>query len=158
MKPREKRIPVQVPARLRHQSGWSDAIVLNMSSKGLMFSSSVPIQRGEYVELRRGPYVIVARVAWASGTSCGAQSQDRLPIEEIVQLRSPARRASPTAERRRAPRPTSEKHAESRWAGQLIERSALGMVAVIVAVLISNSIYALLSEPLESVIASLAVN
>lgn len=157
MRPREQRIPVSVPARLRHPSGWSDATVLNMSSNGLMFSSPVPVQRGEYIELRRGPYVIVARVAWSNGMKCGARSQNPLPVDDIVKLRPPPKRISADIERRANPRRTSDRHGQSRLFSRYMEKTAIGLVGLVAAVSIAHSVYTVLSKPFDSVVASLAV-
>ncbi len=64
MKQREARQPVAVPARLRVATGWQDATILNMSTRGIMFRCTFPMERGHYLELRRGGHVIVAQVMW----------------------------------------------------------------------------------------------
>jgi hypothetical protein len=85
-RPRELRRRVVMPARLRHGSSWSDACILNISSRGLMIHTGRPVVQGSEVEICRGDHVIVARVVWRDGGRAGLQSEDRLPIEEIVTL------------------------------------------------------------------------
>lgn len=75
-----------MPARLRHGASWSDACILNISSRGLMIHTGRPIVQGTEVEIRRGDQIIVARVVWRDGGRAGLRSEDRVPIEEIVSL------------------------------------------------------------------------
>jgi len=85
-KSRELRRRVVLPARLRHGSTWSDACILNMSSRGLLIHTSRSAPAGSQIELRRGDHVIVARVMWRDGAKAGLRSDERVPIEEIVTL------------------------------------------------------------------------
>jgi len=62
---------VLVPARLRDGASWSDACILNISSRGMMIHTGRPIRRGCEVELRRGEHMIVARVMWRDGARAG---------------------------------------------------------------------------------------
>ena len=108
-KPRELRRRVIVPARLRMGAFWTDARILNISSRGLMIQSSRAAQQDCLVELWKGDRVIVARVVWRKGVKAGLQSEERVPIEEIVSLaQSPGLqltpRGRPAYERRRRPR------------------------------------------------------
>lgn len=97
---------VLVPARLRHGSWWSDACILNVSSRGLMIHTGRPISHGSKVEIRRGDHLIVARVVWRDGGRAGLRADDRVPVEDIVTLgQSPALQLTAgTGERRKHPR------------------------------------------------------
>jgi hypothetical protein len=75
-----------MPARLRHGSSWSDACILNISSRGLMIHTGRPIAKGTEVEICRGDHVIVACVVWRDGGRAGLRAEERVPIEEIVAL------------------------------------------------------------------------
>ena len=95
MKPREARRKVLIDARLRQDCGWSDARILNLSSRGMMVRASSAPARGTYVEISRGAYRIVARDVWVKGDRFGARSQDRIAFEAIAKgeedsLRKPA--------------------------------------------------------------------
>lgn len=83
---RELRRRVVLPARMRHGASWSDACILNVSSRGLLIHTSRQAPAGSEVELRRGEHVIVARVVWRDGARAGLRAEDRVPIEEIVTL------------------------------------------------------------------------
>lgn len=85
-RPRELRRRVVLPARLRSGVQWSDACILNISSRGLMIQSGRAGPEGTRVELRRGDHVIVARVVWREGARAGLATDDRLPVEEILSL------------------------------------------------------------------------
>jgi hypothetical protein len=85
-RPRELRRRVVMPARLRSISGWTDACILNISSRGLLIHSARTGPEGSKVELWRGEHVIVARVVWQDGSRAGLQAEDRLPVDEILSL------------------------------------------------------------------------
>jgi len=106
-KPRELRRRVVVPARLRHGASWSDACILNISSRGLMIHSGRPLAQGVTVEIRRGDHVIVAQVMWRDGARAGLRSEQRVPMEAIVVLgQTPAHQLTArNGERRKKARP-----------------------------------------------------
>lgn len=85
-KPRELRRRVVVPARLRHGAAWTDACILNISSRGLMIHTGRQVAKGTQVEVRRGDHVIIARVVWRDGGRAGLRAEDRVPIEAIMTL------------------------------------------------------------------------
>lgn len=154
MKQREERVPAHVPARLRGQAGWSDATITNISEHGLCFVSNGRYERGHYLELRRGSHVIVARIVWSEGKRCGAQTQDTLPVFDIINDRPAARRKFGLAvvERRKDRTRTPD---WQRQLGQRLQFACLGVVGLFVAVGIGQSVYSTLSEPLRAVEAAL---
>src|SRR4051794_14708998 len=85
-RPRELRRNVVLPARMRHGLSWSDACILNISSRGLMIQSGRAAPQGSVIELRRGDHVIPARVMWSEGSRTGLQVDDRLPTDELLAL------------------------------------------------------------------------
>ena len=132
-RPRELRRRVVVPARVRVGMRWTDACILNISSRGLMIRMGNGIEKGSLVEVRRGDHAIYARVVWREGPQAGLQADDRLPVDEILTLAQTeflqvTAAHSPIPERRRKKRPVYE---DSRQRGRLME--FVGMVAVAVA-------------------------
>ncbi|MFL6725641.1 MAG: PilZ domain-containing protein [Sphingomicrobium sp.] len=85
-RPRELRRRVVIPARLRVGAQWSDACILNVSSRGLMVHSGNAGPKDSLVELRRGEHVIIARVVWRDGGRVGLRCDNRLPVEEIMSV------------------------------------------------------------------------
>lgn len=83
-KPRELRRRVVLSARLRHGISWSDASILNLSSRGLLIHTARPLEQGSAVELRRGDYVINARVVWRQGGKAGLEAEERVPVESMA--------------------------------------------------------------------------
>src|SRR5579872_7025211 len=83
-RPRELRRRVVLPARMRAGAQWSDASILNISSRGLMIHSGRAGPTGSTLELRRGSHVIIAKVMWRDGSRAGLRSDARLPMEDIL--------------------------------------------------------------------------
>ena len=75
-----------LPARVRVGARWSDACILNISSRGLMIRTGNGITEGSVVEIRRGDHAIFARVMWREGPKAGLQVDEPLPVEEIMTL------------------------------------------------------------------------
>lgn len=153
-KPRELRRRVMMPARLRHGASWTDACILNISSRGLMIHTGRPISQGTMVEIRRGDHAIVARVVWRDGARAGLQAEDRVPVEDIVTIgQSPALQltAAPV-ERRKQPRPENA----SRTRGQAIEFAGVVVIGACVAGAALSMVQAAFVRPLALVTAALA--
>ena len=153
LKPRELRRRVVVPARLRHGAAWTDACILNISTRGLMIHTGRPITKGTQVEVRRGDHVIIARVMWRDGGRAGLRAEDRVPVKEIMTLgQSPTLQltAGPV-ERRKHPRVPQR----SRWRGRAMEIGAVIAISACLAAAGLNMAQAAFARPLEMVSAAL---
>src|SRR6476620_6966995 len=86
-RPRELRRRVMLRTRMRAMSGWTDACILNVSSRGMMINAPAAIAaEGARVELWHGERLIVATVVWRKGTRAGIQAEDRIPVDEILSI------------------------------------------------------------------------
>jgi hypothetical protein len=137
---------------------WSDACILNISSRGLMIQSGRAGPEGSTVEIRRGDHVIIARVVWRDGVRAGLQSDDRLPVEEIMSVgQSRALRLvaadGALVERRKRPR-TQQRDARS--SARLIEFFGLAAVAVALALGVWTTAQQAFAAPMAKVEAALA--
>ena len=124
-----------LPARLRTGAQWSDTCILNISRRGLMIHSGRITPKDGAVELRRGEHVIVARVVWREGARVGLQSDDCLPVEEILsadgtQALHRAAGAVPV-ERRRQPRIEPP---DARVRARAVEFAALASIGAVLAI------------------------
>jgi hypothetical protein len=153
-KPRELRRRVVVPARLRHGASWSDACILNISSRGLMIHSGRPIIQGTPVEIRRGDHLIVARVVWRDGGRAGLHAEDRVPVEEIMSFGQSEvlQFAASKTERRKHLRPEDR----SRLRARAIEFAGVAVIAVLLAGAGLVMVEAAFARPLALVFAALA--
>ena len=112
-----------LPARIRSSGGWSDACILNVSSRGLLVYSNTAVEPGNTVEVRRGGQLVVARVVWRQNQRIGLCSPDPVPIDDIITDKTAAAAvvSCPSevrvVERRRKPR----SHERSRERGRAIE-------------------------------------
>lgn len=152
-RPRELRRRVVVPARLRHGASWSDAHILNVSSRGLMIHSGRPIGQGTQVEIRRGDYVIVARVVWRDGGRAGLRAEDRVPVEAIMSLgrTETLLQAAPATERRKHGRSEDR----SRLRGRTIEFAGVAVIAACLAGAGLIMVEALFAQPIALVSAAM---
>lgn len=144
LKPRENRIKVILPARMKDNRGWHDVRILNISSKGLMARSPAAPSRGSYLELRRGPHVIVARVVWSNGQQFGIESQSPLVpgdiIDETADLPTIGAGGCTRVDRRALPRSAERAHEESRWRARALEYlGILSLVAILAALALDVS-------------------
>jgi hypothetical protein len=155
-RPRELRRRVVLPARMRVDSSWCDACILNISSRGLMIQVSRGAPRANTVELRRGAHIIVARVVWRDGSRAGLQADDRLPVEEILSLsQAPALQltaGSNLVERRRTPRRT---HDANRLRARFAEFASVGVIAASLAITLFGIVQQALATPMNAIHAAL---
>jgi hypothetical protein len=155
-RPRELRRRVLVPARVRTVAGWSDACILNVSSRGLLIHSTGPARTGSMIELRHGPYAIVGRVAWRDGPRFGLSAEDRVPVEEILTLSQSqslplTAGGSPGVERRKQPRT----HEDSRLAARAFEFASIAVIAGSLSVGMLMMVQDAFAAPLAAVQAAL---
>ena len=89
-----------LPARMRSESGWSDACILNISSRGLLVYSSGFAPAGSFVEIRRGGQLVIARVVWRQNQRIGLCSPDRVHVQDIIgaETAAPALEATPNGD------------------------------------------------------------
>ena len=151
-----------ITARMRHGNAWSDASILNLSSRGLLLRSSAPPARGTYVEVRRGAHVIVGRVVWTGLDRFGVRAQDRLAVDSLVANETP--RQGPAndpggtpAERRARPRPErlEWRHARSREAGRMLQFACIAGFGLVLAACAYEAVSDTLDRPMAEVSLSL---
>ena len=81
---RELRRRLLLPAKIRSGGLWSDACILNVSSRGMMIQASRGSTPGTLIELSRGGDVVLGKVMWREGTRVGLKVNQRLPVEDIL--------------------------------------------------------------------------
>jgi hypothetical protein len=156
-RPRELRRRVMLPARVRVGASWSDACILNISSRGLMIRLPNRVDEGSVVEIRRGDHAILARVVWRKGGQAGLQADERLPVEEIMTLAQASALQVTAAdslamERRRKPRPG---HEDSRLRGRAMQFIGTLAIAAALSVAAGSMVHRALAQPLALVGAAL---
>jgi hypothetical protein len=155
-RPRELRHRVVMPARLRSSVGWTDACILNVSSRGLMIHSARAGPSGSIVELWRGDIVIVARVVWQNGARAGLQSDDAISMHDILS-RSRSDVRTPTATERTGgdsrSRPRSEP--DRRQQGRMIEFGGIVVIGCALAALTFELVERAVERPLARIGAAL---
>jgi hypothetical protein len=126
-------------ARLRAGGSWSDARILNVSSRGLMINAHAYALQPGQIEIWHGDHVIMATVVWQKGTSAGLRSEQRVPVEELMTSSTAAGpvvcagQTWPAVDRRNRPR----NHDRSRLQGKAIE---FGGVLIIAGMLVTTAV------------------
>ena len=131
----------------------------HLSRRGLGIQAPDPPPRGSYVEVCRGPVVVVARVMWAKGHRAGLHSQDPIWIEGLLSEPSAAKECkpqgcAPLVERRRLPR-SAERHEASKRAARAMEFTFLLMAAAGMGAISFGIVEQALAEPLSQIGAAL---
>lgn len=157
MKQREARQPVAVPARLRVAAEWQDATILNLSTRGVMFRCSAPMERGHFLELRRGGHVIVAQVIWARDGRYGAKAQGLIPIADVILDKPKARPRLLPVERRLVPRTIKERAESARHCGRAMEMALAGFGAICATFFLADLAYGVLGQPMRAIGSALTV-
>jgi hypothetical protein len=137
---------------MRAGAGWSDACILNISSRGLQIQASRCAPKGNNVELWRGDQVITARVVWRCGARAGLQTEERIPVEEILSLgRSPALQLTASRQRGVECRVRMRSHDDSRLWGRAIEFLSVAVIAVALSSGMFLMVLEALARPLAAV-------
>lgn len=155
-RPRELRRRVVMPARLRSSAGWSDACILNVSSRGLLIHSACSGGAGSTVELRRGDHVIAARVVWRDGARAGLQTHERLIVEEILSLHGSAAMTLTAGGCMTDPPRCERRRAERRSQGRTIEFVGVVLIACSLAVMAFDMVQQALSRPIMMIASALS--
>lgn len=152
LKPREPRQKVLIHARMRVGASWSDACILNLSPRGMLVQSQSAPDRGNYLEIRRGQHVVVARVVWSSGQRFGVHTQDIIRPDELTRdTDNSSARSLAQPERRVAPRSMVTRHESSRQRGRAFEFCTLAALGLGSAFLLFATIAELLARPLATI-------
>ncbi|QIK96324.1 hypothetical protein G7076_07570 [Sphingomonas sp. HDW15A] len=149
-----------IRARMKTDAGWHDACIVDLSKRGAGLQAATAPMRGDYVEIRRGLHVIVARVVWNRGHRFGVAAQDELPVANIANDRAPTvdrkAAASPVPkERRRLPRFLEEKAERSRSRGQRMQYVFAALAGMIAATIAGAEVRQALAAPLGRVSSAL---
>lgn len=161
MKTREPRVKVLVRARMRAGADWTDVVIHNMSSRGLLATASPVCRPGTVIEIRRIHHVVVGRVVWQNGAFFGVRTQDPIDIEGIVSAKPPAhkpqRAGSEGGDDRRAVRrvPVSEREAQSRRFAAAFQFVVLLIAVGVAALFAAQEVGSVLSRPFAAVSAAL---
>jgi hypothetical protein len=152
-----------IAARMRNGDAWSDANILNLSSRGLLLHAAKPPSRGSYVEVRRGGHVIIGRVIWANTDRFGVRPQDALAIDSLIANASPKGQvandsAGATVERRARPRPEALewRYVQSSNTGRALQFLVIAGLGAMLAACAYEAVRETLSQPLSIVSTHLA--
>lgn len=155
-RPRELRRRVLLPARMRAAAGWSDALILNLSSRGMMINATAFALQSNKIEIWHQEHLIVATVVWRKGTRAGVLAENPIPVDGIMALsQCPSlqltARHRPQIERRKRPR----SHDDSRIRARAFEFISVTAIVVLLAIVAFAMVEQTFAKPLASVQAAL---
>lgn len=141
-----------LPARLRSSSGWSDACILNVSSRGPLIYSQSPAEPGSFVEIRRGSQLVIARVVWRQNQRIGLCSPDPVPVDAIISDSTAAAAVVSCGgraqiERRRQPRDSDRCRAQ----GRAIEFLFVVLLGSAIAAGAAMTVHEALAKPMAAI-------
>lgn len=141
-----------LPARMRNGAGWTDACILNVSSRGLLVYAKCAAQPGSQIELRRGGYLIVATVVWRNNERIGICSEGPVPVDDLISSEAasaavPALTGTVELERRKQRRDPDRSRARSR----AMEFLALVLIGTALAGAAAVYVQQALTKPLAAV-------
>jgi hypothetical protein len=160
---REPRQPVRIGARLKSGRGWSDVVLRNVSARGVMGQCPQPPERGDYVEVRCGAYVIVAHVAWATEDRFGARARDLIALTDLIACAEGRQR--PVDDRRRQQRPArparpavplAERSFASARLGRAFEFFSVALAGAALAGVLGGAAHDALARPADQISQALA--
>lgn len=167
-RPRETRIPVHIPSRMRSGAEWMDACIRNVSSRGLLLESENPPAPGTYVDLRRGSQIVIGRVVWRKDRLFGVRAQDRIEIDALLnepRLARPAAKPETTAkpERRSKSRADTDRDVarqleRSRQLSSAIQFAFIAVAGISASSIIAAEAYKVLIQPIAKIDAALSSN
>ena len=145
--------------RMRSDAGWSDAVVRNVSRRGMLIAANEPIKPGTYIEIRRLHHIIIARTMWSAKGRIGARTQDPIDVEGLIAAAAGLQNPGAPAVARPAHAPdrrSADRAKQSRDHGARLQFVALICAGAFVAFLIAAQVSASLSAPFEQVRLALA--
>jgi hypothetical protein len=159
LKPREERRRTVLPARIRSGSGWADACILNVSSRGLMVYTTGAANPGTVIEIRRGAQIVIARVVWRRNRRLGLATQGEVPVSDIISNTTAASAAASTPalssdfmfDRRRHRR----SHDQSRFRSRAFEFASIVLAGALLGGIAAVWVQETLAKPLTVVTAAL---
>ncbi len=137
---------------MRTSAGWSDACILNVSSRGLLVHAKQSVAEGASIELRHREHVILAQVIWHSGSRVGLQALDWVPVDDILMLsQSPTFQLTASSGRAVEWRKLPGTHEDSRLIGRMIEFASVGIIALALSCGLFSMVMHALQDSMERV-------
>ena len=144
---------------MKTDAGWHDACIVDLSKRGAGLQAATAPPRGQYVEIRRGLHVIVARVVWSRGHRFGVAVQGDLPVANIANDLAPVRAKGEgkavAVERRRLPRSYEERAERNQRSGQRLQYVFAALAGMIAATIAGSEVRQALAAPMAKVAGAL---
>ena len=158
---RDPRTKVVLPARLRSGASWSDACIHNVSSRGMLVASNAAPAPGTYIELRRGPNIVVGRVVWQKDRFFGLRAQDRIDLDRLRRTTDAA--SDPAGDHAAVERRSDRRLNDDVQRARALERSraiakasqfvTLALLCLGASLFAGHAVHKMLSEPMARITA-----
>ncbi|MBC2665326.1 PilZ domain-containing protein [Novosphingobium flavum] len=157
---REPRKRTFIEAEIRHQGGWAEVLICNISQHGMMLRGDCLPEKGSQVEIRSSAAVTSGQIRWRSGDRCGLRLGKAMDIRMMTgEIGAPggapfiAGKVAPqTARTKRITRlPPVLTNARRTNAGRLIELALVMLACAALGAVAINSVASILDHPLRRV-------
>lgn len=149
---RDSRRNTFLKVQVRSDSGWSEAIVCNVSSHGMMLRGEDLPGRGSFIEIVGGKVSLAGHVRWSLAGRCGIRTREVIDLAAL--LGTPGSDATPPAPPRRS-RPGGEaatspadRAAQSRARGRVLDLALTLALLTAGAWLVISAVNGLFAAPL----------
>ncbi|MEZ0244876.1 MAG: PilZ domain-containing protein [Sphingomonas sp.] len=156
MQARELRQKVVFNARMRLGRNWSDVVIRDLSSHGLLLTSQAPPPPGSYLEICGPATSLVARTIWVKDGRFGVRTQDRIDVNAMLaggrmRAHDPA---SVVVRPVRAPAP-QQSYQRSRHRASAFEYAAAILVILAAAATVGILLNNVFAAPIRAVVSAL---
>jgi hypothetical protein len=80
----EPRVKVSIPAQIFVARTSAAAVIVNISSRGVMLQTAQSLHVGNIVDIRRGTQSLVGAVRWVRGQQAGVRLQGRIAVQAYL--------------------------------------------------------------------------
>jgi len=81
---RDRRCTTLLKAHVRSDDGWLDAIVCNVSARGMMLHGEGLPRRGTFIEICSDTLSVAGQVRWSAGDRCGVRTREAIDLAGLL--------------------------------------------------------------------------
>lgn len=150
---RDPRRSTFLKVHIRADTGWSEAIVCNVSGHGMMLRGEDLPRRGSFIEIASGTVAVAGQVRWSLAGRCGVRTREAVDLATL--LGEPAGddhlAAPPAASRRQGSSPRARPAADGKAMARALDLALTLTLLIAGAGLIGTAVTEMLGKPLDRI-------